>query len=226
MSTRGRRRAAAVRGMLLTAAGLCLCACAGGLFRSSQPPQSVYLLGIPQPAAPGARIGADIVVLHPEVRPGLDTRRIAVLYADRRLEHIADAAWSARLDDVILDLTLQAFHADAAAHDVHSERSAFGGGHWLQIEVLDFEAEYGVAFRAAASARAPIVHVRLLARLGAAGDSRALESVEADVREPAAENRVSAIVDAFDRAVAAALGRIVAATGGALRPAAASGQGQ
>jgi ABC-type uncharacterized transport system auxiliary subunit len=93
--------------------------------------------------------------------------------------------------------------------------SSFGTGYWLEIDVVDFQAEYAAAGPPAGAAP-PTVHVRLAARLGASGDRHVLGQFEADVRESAADNRLTAIVDAYDRAASAALGKIVADTSRAL----------
>jgi ABC-type uncharacterized transport system auxiliary subunit len=190
-----------------------LSACAGSLFKSKEPAQSVYLLTLaPAPAGASMEIPADLTILRPRVRPGLDTTQIAALYPDRRLDHFAAARWSAPLDEVVQDLALQAFRGDAHMQNVHTDFSAFGIGYWLEIDVADFQAEYAASGSAGGSG-APTIHVRLAARLGASGDRHVLGQFEADVRETAADNRLTAIVDAYDRAASAALGKIVADTG-------------
>jgi ABC-type uncharacterized transport system auxiliary subunit len=195
---------------------LALSGCTGSLFKSKEPAQSVYLLTIaPGAAAAKPVIPADITILRPRVRPGLDTTLIAALYPDRRLDHFAGARWSAPLDEVVQDLTLQAFRADARVQNVHTDISSFGTGYWLEIDVADFQAEYGASGSAAGSGP-PTIHVRLAARLGASGDRHVLGQFEADVRENAADNRLTAIVDAYDRAASSALARIVADMGQAL----------
>jgi ABC-type uncharacterized transport system auxiliary subunit len=78
--------------------------------------------------------------------------------------------------------------------------------------VADFQAEYA-APRSAGDSGAPTVHVHLVARLGAAGDRRVLGQFDADIHEPSADNRLTAIVEAYNRAASAALGKIVAETG-------------
>jgi ABC-type uncharacterized transport system auxiliary subunit len=190
-----------------------LSAC-GSLFTNKEPPQSVYLLTVAPAAAGGggAQIAADLTILRPQVRPGLDTTLIAALYPDRRLEHFAAARWSGPLDEVMADLMVQAFRADAHVQNVHTDVSAFGTGYWLEIDVADFQAEYG-GLGSAGDSGPPTVHVHLLARLGASGDRRVLGQFEADVHEPAADNRLTAIVEAYNRAASAALGKIVAETG-------------
>jgi len=202
---------AAATAAVLTGA---LSACTGSLFKSKEPAQAVYMLTI-APAGARTEIPADLTILRPRVRPGLDTSLIAALYPDRRLDHFAAARWSAPLEEVVQDLALQAFRGDAHVQNVHTDISSFGTGYWLEIDVADFQAEYGASGSAAGSAP-PTIHVRLAARLGASRDRHVLGQFEADVHESAADNRLTAIVDAYDRAASAALAKIVADTGHAI----------
>lgn len=187
---------------------LCLAACTGSLFQSKVAPPSIYMLSA-LPGSPGARppaavIPVDLAVLKPKLRAGLETDRIAVLYPDRRLDYFADARWSGPLGEVLHDLALQEFHSHANLRTVSGDASVFASAYWLELEVTEFQAEY------ASSAAAPTVHVHLLARIGSADDRRILGQFEAAVQQPAAENRLTAIVDAYARAADAALAQIVA----------------
>jgi ABC-type uncharacterized transport system auxiliary subunit len=58
----------------------------------------------------------------------------------------------------------------------------------------------------------------LLARIGSSGERRIIARFEADARQPAAANRLSAIVDAYDRAANQALLQIAADCAAALAP--------
>jgi cholesterol transport system auxiliary component len=143
------------------------------------------------------------------VRAGLDTDRIAALYPDRRMDYFADVRWSGTLDEVLQDLAVQQLHANLRVSNVSPEASVFGSPYWLEIEVTDFQAEYSAA------GGAPTVHVHLQARLGNSADRHVLARFEPDVREAASDNRMSAIVDAYNRAANQALAEIaegVAAT--------------
>jgi ABC-type uncharacterized transport system auxiliary subunit len=212
VSLRRYRRTARGRAAAVAAAALALSACTGSLFKSREPPQSVYLLTLaPAVAEAGTKIPGDLTILRPRVRPGLDTSLIAALYPDRRLEHFAAARWSAPPDQVFEDLALEAFRANARLQNVHTDVSAFGTGYWLEIDVEDFQAEYAGQGSAGGSAP-PTIHVQLVARLGASGDRRILGQFEADVREAATDDRLTAIVDAYNRGANAALGKIVAET--------------
>jgi len=210
-----------VRRLLGVSSMLVLAACTGQLFQSKSAAPSVYLLSVPAGAAgPEARpeIPADLTVQRPRVRTGLDTDLIAVLYPDRRLAYLAGARWSGPLDEVVQDLALQAFRAHANLRNVHADVSSFGGSYWLEIEVADFQAEYpaGPGASGGIDSGAPTVHVHLLGVLGGSGDRRVLGHFEANERRPAADNRLGAIVEAYDRAVDAALAHLVVETSAAL----------
>lgn len=195
---------------------ICLAACTGSLFRSKIAPPTVYMLsagaGSAQAAstgstaepAPGAVIPADLAVLKPKLRTGLETDRIAVLYPDRHLDYFADARWSGPLGDVLQDFAVQEFHAHANLRTVSGDASVFPSAYWLEMEVTDFQAEYTSA------AVAPTVHVQILARIGNSGDRRVLGRFVANAQQQAAENRLTAIVDAYARAAQAALADIIA----------------
>ncbi len=189
---------------------LALAGCTGSLFSTHLPPPSVYLLqsavdrGAPPP------IAAELAVLKPRVRTGLDSEHIAVLYADRRLDYFATAAWSGPLDRVVQDLAVESLRRRATLRGVEADTSPFAARYWLEIRVSDFQAEYAPA------GSAPTVHVRLLARLGESGDRRVLADFEADVHRPVADDRLTAIVEAFNRAADEALARIADATGAVL----------
>jgi ABC-type uncharacterized transport system auxiliary subunit len=187
---------------------ICLAACTGSLFRSKVAPPTVYLLsagaGSTAAASPAAVIPADLAILRPKLRTGLETDRIAVLYPDRRLDYFADARWSGPLSEVLQDLIVQEFHARANLRTVSGDASVFPSAYWLEVEVTDFQAEYTPA------AAAPTVRVQILARLGNSADRRIRGQFAGAAQQPAAENRLTAIVDAYARAADAALAQIVA----------------
>jgi cholesterol transport system auxiliary component len=139
------------------------------------------------------------------VRAGLDTDRIALLYPDRRLDYFANVRWSGPVDELIQELAVQEFHASGGVRNVSGDASAFSSGYWLELEVADFQAEYRTA-----AANPPDIHVKLLARVGSSADRRVLARFEADATVTATDNRMSAIVDAYNHASDKALSVIVA----------------
>ena len=194
---------------LVLAAMFTLAACGGTLFQSKINPPSIYLLSA-HAGRSGPEIAANLVVLKPQVRAGLDTPRIAALYPDRHLDFYAGAEWSAPLDEVIQQLAVENFRERANYRTVVSDASLVVAGYWLEIEVIDFQAEY------TAGRSAPTVHVRLSARLGDARTRRVLGRFEASTTRDAAGNRLAAIIAAYEEAANAALAVIVGDTGRAL----------
>ena len=206
------------RKLIVAVAAMGATACTGSLFQSKAAPPTIYVLsagaGAPAAApaaatdattaAPAELIPVDLAVLKLKVRTGLETDRIAVLYPDRHLDYFADARWSGPLGEVLQDAAVQEFYSRGGLRTVSGDASVFASGYWLEIEVADFQAEY------ASAASAPTVHARFVARIGRADDRRILGQFEANALQPAAENRLSAIVEAYARATDAALGQIIA----------------
>jgi cholesterol transport system auxiliary component len=188
---------------------LTLAACAGSLFKNKTAPPTMYMLSaapkspvVDSGGAPPA--GADLAILKLRVRAGLDTERIAALYPDRRMDYFADVRWTGPLDEVLQDLAVQEFHMNPNFGNVRADASVFASTYWLEIEVADFQAEYSAA------GLAPTVHVHLLARLGNSADRRILARFEPDIHQAAADNRMTAIVEAYNRATDEALSQIAA----------------
>jgi cholesterol transport system auxiliary component len=194
----------------LVVPALCLAACTGSLFRSHAAPTAYMLSAGPAShgePAPAAETPVDLAVLKPKARAGLESDRIAVLYPDRRLDYFADARWSGPLGEVLQDLAVQEFHSHANLRTVSGDASVFASAYWLEIEITDFQAEYTSA------ATAPSVRVSLRARLGSSGDRHLVGQFAATALKPAAENRLSSIVDAFASAADASLAEIAAQAG-------------
>jgi ABC-type uncharacterized transport system auxiliary subunit len=202
------------RTMLIALLGVTLAACAGSLFKNKAAPPTMYVLratrNMPPADPPGEDHPANLAVLRPRVRAGLDTDRIAALYPDRHMDYYADVRWSGPLDEVLQDLTVQQFHVNPGLSNVSADVSVFASTYWLEIEVSDFQAEYSAA------GGAPTVHVHLRARVGTAGDRHVLAHFEPDVHEAAADNRMSAIVEAYNRAADQALSDIATGVAAAL----------
>jgi cholesterol transport system auxiliary component len=195
------------RALLTALLSMTLAACAGSLFKNKIPPPTMYLLSAgAKPAAvdssPGNSSPMELAVLRPRVRAGLDTDRIAALYPDRSMDYFANVRWSGPLDEVLQDLAVQEIHSNSALRNVSADASVFSSAYWLEIEIADFQAEYP------ASGGPPTVHVHLQARLGSSADRRVIARFEPNIYEAAADNRMSAIVAAYNRAADKALSEI------------------
>jgi cholesterol transport system auxiliary component len=194
------------RTVLMVLLSATLAACAGSLFKNKAAPPTMYMLGAtrktPAEDSPSNSVPSDLAVLRPRVRAGLDTDRIAALYPDRRMDYFADVRWSGPLDEVVQDLAVQQLHLNPGLRNVSGDVSAFTSAYWLEIEVIDFQAEYSAA------GGSPTIHVHLQARIGSSVDRHVLARFDPDVSEAAADNRMSAIVDAYNLAADNALAEI------------------
>ncbi len=216
---RGEPAAAVGRAAL---ACLILCAlsgCASGAFDSERPYQQVYMLaGLPPRPASAALLPADVAVAQPQVRPGLDTDRIAVLYPDRRLDYFAGSRWGGATDRVVQSLLVESLRNAAGLRSVQGEVSVFAAEFVMQTEVTAFQAEYG------AQGGPPQAHVQLLVTFGRLADRRPLSSFVCDARVAAESNSLQSVLAAFEQAWHQAAGEIVDRTRAALEQPQPTGQ--
>ncbi len=196
MRTRSGWRCAALAGLLL------LAGCSG--LRSDTPPVQAWRLGPPATPVPdAAELGrsngmATLQVQRPLADPGLDSDRIALLRPDRTLDYYAANRWSGRVPEIVQALALDTLRAARGYRAVQPESAPFSYDETLQIEVRDFQAEYGAA-------AAPVARVALVCTLGRRSDGSVLASFTLTGSAAAADNRMRAIVAAFNAALDAAL---------------------
>jgi cholesterol transport system auxiliary component len=184
---------------------LLLAGCSG--LRSDAPPTQAWRLDPPAAAAiapvqgaagSGAASAATLRLLRPLAAPGLDSDRIALLRPDRTLDYYAANRWSGRVPEMVQALALDTLRAAGAYRAVQPEEAPFSYDETLQIEVRDFQAEYGAT-------GAPVARVALVCTLGRRSDRAVLATFTLAGSAAAADNRMHAIVAAFDAALDAAL---------------------
>jgi cholesterol transport system auxiliary component len=169
-------------------------ACVSGAFDSEQPPQHVYVLRpLPAENPEGGPLAVGLTVARPTARPGLDTDRIALLQADRRLDYYAGARWGAETPAVVQDLLIQSLRNTRRLATVQGEMSPFLSEYVLQMDIADFQAEYG-------SDASPVVHVSLVCTVGRVRDRKPLADFTAAATAPAGGNTLTATVEAFESA--------------------------
>lgn len=196
------------RHLLPLAGVLFLAGCTGSLLDSEAPVLQTYVLA-PAAAAQGtAAATQDIVVGEPSAAPGLATERIAVLHPDRRLEYYAGARWGDTAGHVMQSFIVGSLRNQGTFRSVTAAPAGTTATHAIDFELRDFQAEYpreGVA---------PTVRVSLVANIIRISDRRLLAVIPATAAVPASDNRLTAVIAAFEAAgrnVAVALGRETAA---------------
>ena len=198
--------------LMAGAFGAALAAGCAGL-HSSQEATQVYTL---EPAMPAtADVAADepiatgvnevrssLQVLRPLAAPGLDTERIAVVRSVSQFDYYAASRWPAPLPDVLQSLAVSALRASGQYRAVQSEGAAYAADEVLQLEIRRCQAEYD-------SGGAAVVRVQLVASLGRRADRTLVASVSAESTAPVAENRMQAVIAAYQHAVDEALDQLV-----------------
>jgi cholesterol transport system auxiliary component len=191
------------------AAGFCAVSLAGciSLLPKSKP-STLYRFGQPTnaEAAPPVRAGrVGVLRAGGSFQPEAAGDRILTV-TDGKVAYVAETRWAAPAA-VLWDEALNAaFDSGPGGVRLLARGQPGSADYILRIEVRNFEAHYDAGPKAA-----PTVLVRVKATLLARTGTAAGETM-IDVQEHAADNRVGAIVEAYDKAVREALGKLVAWT--------------
>ena len=192
-------------GVLLLCALLAGCS---GLFRSTARPEQTYYLRAPagtssaSDASSPPAIQASVRVGRPVVYPGLDSSHITLLQPDHQMNFYTAARWPAALPEVIETLTVETLSASGAWAAVVDSTSPFPADYLLQVTVRRFDADY------TARGAAPVVHVTFDCIVGRREGREVIATFIASASAPAAANRLSEVVAAFEQATSEALGSL------------------
>jgi cholesterol transport system auxiliary component len=172
-----------------------LAGCAGALLETDLAPRALYVIAsAPAPKAPvAAGPLIDLSIGRPDVAPGLDTNRIAVLQG-RRLDYYRASAWNGTLSEVVQTLLVQSMENQNLFRSVAPEQARVSGDYVLDVEVRDFQAEYD------RDGAAPTVRVKMIGRLIRIADRKLLASLAAESVQPADADRMHAVAAAFESA--------------------------
>jgi cholesterol transport system auxiliary component len=197
-------------GRRVVLAGLALtpAACTSLLPEGGAPPKLYTLTPATEFPAGGVTVSWQLLIATPSCTAALDSERIALSRSPTTLDYFADAAWIDRAPRMVQALLVQSFENSGRIAAVASDSMALRADYLLEPELRHFEADYGTA-------AAPAARVEIAARLIRVTDHaiRAHRSFAASVA--AAENRMPAIVDAFNAALHQAARQLVDWTLGA-----------
>ena len=185
--------------------GLSLLGGCGGLLETTIPAPQAYVLRLTPraPASPPATPPYGTLQLQrPEAGPGLDSDRIALLRSDNRFDFYAASRWAAPAPDLVESVILDALRAGGSFTAVFDDTSPYAPRYSLRVTMRRFEADYS------ASGGAPTVYVVLDCTLGRHRDRELLASFTAQGSAVAGEDRLTAVVAAFDAASAAAMAQL------------------
>jgi cholesterol transport system auxiliary component len=186
----------------------------GGLFQSRAKPEQTYYLRVPaksgapatsegtQPTAvPTPSRGLSLRVGHPMSAPGLDTTHILLVQADRRMNFYTGSRWPAPIPDVVEALAADTLRGSGAWTSVQDSGSPFPTDYLLAMTVRRFEADYS-------EGDIPVAKVVFDCTVGRREGRDVLATFTASGSAPAAANRLTAVVAAFEQAATTALATV------------------
>jgi cholesterol transport system auxiliary component len=183
----------AVRRAVLTVTLLASAGC-GSLLETDLPASTSYVLAPAPVSSTGiARSDVDLSIGRPDLAPGLDSERIAVLKG-RQLDYYRGAQWGGRMTEMVQTLLVDSFEDQQLFRSVTAEQSRVSGEYVLDVSVRDFQAEY------VGGNEAPTAHVTVLGRLIRVTDRQLVETFAATAQSKASDNRLSDVAAAFETA--------------------------
>lgn len=208
-----------LRLILLSFGALSLAGCSG--LHSDGPPVQTYILRAaeaPRQIAPESGAAAaqtrpleqgrssnettllpSVQLPRPSADPGLGTELITLVRSDRRMDYYSGSRWAANLPQVVETLAIDTLRASGRWGAVHDSPSSFLSDFILQINIRRFEADY------TDGGPAPTVHVVLDCILARRSGRQLVTAFTAAGAANASENRLGAVVAAFEKAANAAL---------------------
>lgn len=197
---------------------LLLSGCAGLFHSDAQPEQTYYLRAAAAEASAASTGGAangagsgtatpatglSLRVGHISAAPGLESVHIMLVQPDHRMNFYSGSRWPAAAPEVIEALAVQTLRASGAWSSVEDSASPFPSEYLLQVTLRRFEADYS-----GGAAAAPVVQVVLDCIIGRREGREVLATFIASASAPAAANRLTDVVAAFEQATTTALAQL------------------
>lgn len=184
--------------------GILLLSGCGGFFESKLSAPQTYVLRVSQRTAPVAATvnPGTLRIQRPEAGPGLNTEMIALLRSDRRFDFYAATLWAAPAPDLVESLMVDHLRSSGLFAGVFDDSGPYAPHYNLRCALSRFEADY------TAGGDAPTVHTTLDCTLGRHRDRELLGHFTAQGSAAAREDRLNAVVAAFEAATTTALAEL------------------
>jgi cholesterol transport system auxiliary component len=150
---------------------------------------------------PSSKLTVDL----PTASQSLDTNRIALTQGRTRFDYYADSVWTDRLPLLLQSLMVEAFEADGRIAEVGRDAYGLTRGYLLRTDIRQFEAQYK-----GPTTSPPEIVVVLELQLSADSQGRSVGKRLISARAHPSQDKVDAIVIAFDTATGYALTQSVA----------------
>jgi len=189
----------------------------GSLLETTIPAPQAYVLRLPARSAPATPVatGGSVRVQRPEAGPGLESDRIALLRSDQRFDFYAAARWAAPAPDIVESVLVEQLRGAAMFSAVFDDSSPYPPNYNLRCGLSRFESDYTSEGKGAGGAE-PTVHVVLDCTFGRHRDRALLGNFTARGSAKASDDKLGAVVAAFESAAAIAVGELEKHTADAL----------
>jgi cholesterol transport system auxiliary component len=176
----------------------------GGFFESSVPAQQAYVLRLPSRPAQTAitKVAGTLRVQRPVAGPGLDSDRIVLLRSDRRFDVYSATRWAAPAPDLVASVLVDQLRGASLFSSVLDDTAPYAPRYNLRCGLNRFEADY------TGGNSAPSIEVVLDCTLGRYRERTLLANFTARGSAVASENRVGAVIVAFETATAKAVAEL------------------
>jgi len=180
-----------------------LSAC-GSLLPLGGPPANLYTLS-PKSTFDAAlpKVAWQLVVEEPVAAGGLQVPNIALRTSALELQYYANARWSERAPAMVQTLLVESFENTGKIVSVGRQAVGLRSDFNLKTELREFQAEYGDVNRA------PIIRVRLNAKVVRQPRREIVASESFEVAIPANGTAMSDVIVAFDDALGKVIRRTV-----------------
>jgi len=181
----------------------------GSLLVTTIPAPQAYVLRLPARIAPAtpAPTGGSVRVQRPEAGPGLESDRIALLRSDQRFDFYAAARWAAPAPDIVESVLVEQLRDSGMFSAVFDDSSPHPPHYNLRCGLSRFESDYTSEGRGGGGG-VPTVQVALDCTFGRNRDRALLGNFTARGSAKASDDKLGAVVAAFESATAAAVGEL------------------
>jgi cholesterol transport system auxiliary component len=192
-----------LRSLALLCISLGLGAC-GGLFESTIPAQQSYVLRLPSRPVQSevTKVAGGLRVQRPVAGPGLDSDRIVLLRSDRRFDVYAATRWAAPAPDLVASVLVDQLRGTSLFSSVLDDTAPYAPRYTLRCGLNRFESDY------TGGGRAPTIEVVLDCTFGRYRDRTLLANFTAHGSAPAGDDRIGAVVAAFESATGKAVAEL------------------
>jgi len=170
------------------------------------PIPQLYVLRPQVPPSTGPQVSWRLAIAAPDAVASLDTQRIALTRTSTTMDYFANAAWTDRVPLLLQRQLIQAFDSSGRIVSVDRDTSGLEADYLLQTEIREFQARYDTPDGA------PQIVIALQAKLARMPQRQIANNINVTQQVAAAANNLDSIVAAFNQAVGAAIGQIIAGT--------------